>query len=481
MDSLTTHYVARELDARWRGRRVLAAALVDAPRTVTLHVEGSDPIVFDLAAPEPRVRTGDAPRDVAHLAGWTVTSVEAPLDERTITVSLERTGKFRGSPTRAATLEISLIPSARGASARAVGGNVLASIGSRSRRNATARPELNAVEIERAVHARDVEALLRGRWMSGHLAAWLIAHPARAPDDYRLLAALPPARPSRCGDRVLPLPLCDDPEPVQSMILPREADATAESAREGESSAARALARMRRELEKARDAPRLREAADRLLLLGDVPTPDTVSLGDGSRFSTGAKPNEAALRTAERLHKSARSLERAAERLPARIAALEKTPPAAPPRAADRGARAKRGARQSRALPYRLYRSTGGLEILVGRGATSNDTLTFKVAAPGDVWLHARGASGAHVLLRWTRDEPPPGRDLEEAAMLAAWHSKARGSSVVPVDWTRRKYVRRPRGGAPGLVMVTRSETLMVRPDDEIERSLRARATEPRA
>ena len=85
------------------------------------------------------------------------------------------------------------------------------------------------------------------------------------------------------------------------------------------------------------------------------------------------------------------------------------------------------------------------------------------------------------MLLRWTRDEPPPARDLEEAAMLAAWHSKARGSAVVPVDWTRRKYVRRPRAAAAGLVMVTRAETLMVRPDDATERALRAGATEPRA
>jgi predicted ribosome quality control (RQC) complex YloA/Tae2 family protein len=92
------------------------------------------------------------------------------------------------------------------------------------------------------------------------------------------------------------------------------------------------------------------------------------------------------------------------------------------------------------------------------------------------VWLHARGAAGAHVILRWQRDAAPPKRDLEEAAVLAAWHSKARGSTVVPVDWTRRKYVRKPRGAAPGAVVVQRSETVFVRPEGRVERRLRERA-----
>jgi predicted ribosome quality control (RQC) complex YloA/Tae2 family protein len=74
------------------------------------------------------------------------------------------------------------------------------------------------------------------------------------------------------------------------------------------------------------------------------------------------------------------------------------------------------------------------------------------------------------------RDEPPPARDLAEAALLAAWHSRARGSTTVPVDWTRRKYVRKPRGAAPGLVTVERTRTVFVRPDAGAERRLRAHA-----
>ncbi|HJU89640.1 MAG TPA: NFACT RNA binding domain-containing protein [Gemmatimonadaceae bacterium] len=471
MDSLTTHYVARELDARWRGRRILAVALRDAPRAAVVHVDGSDAIAFDLSAPEPCVRWDDPPRDAAHLAGWLVTGVEAPLDERIISITLERPGKFRGSPTRQAVLDVSFIPSARGATLRAVGGNVLASVGARRRRASSPRPELAADEVARAVHERDVEALLRGRWMSGHLAAWLIAHPESAAERYGYVASRPEARPSRCDDRVVPLPLCDAPVAVDSLILERAAKAPAQHHAE-QSSAARALARMRTELERSREAPQLREVADRLMVLGDTPAPAMISLGDGTTVPSDAKPNESAVHAAERMYKRVRSLERAAERLPARIAALENAP-SAPGRAPATKAGPGRARIAGRSLPYRVYHSSGGIEILVGRGATSNDTLTFKVASPSDVWLHVRGASGAHVVLRWVKDETPPARDLEEAAILAAWHSKARGSAVVPVDWTRKKYVRRPRGGQPGVALVTQSATMMVRPDAAVERALR--------
>ncbi|MDP2955992.1 MAG: NFACT RNA binding domain-containing protein [Longimicrobiales bacterium] len=117
------------------------------------------------------------------------------------------------------------------------------------------------------------------------------------------------------------------------------------------------------------------------------------------------------------------------------------------------------------ALPYRTFRSSGGLEIRVGRGARFNDDLTFRHSAPDDVWLHARHAAGAHVILRWTKPGNPPARDLEEAAGLAALHSRARTSAVVPVDWTLRKHVRKPRGAPPGTVAPDRVKTVMVRPD----------------
>lgn len=129
-------------------------------------------------------------------------------------------------------------------------------------------------------------------------------------------------------------------------------------------------------------------------------------------------------------------------------------------------------------LPYRVFRSSGGLEIRVGRGARHNDELTFHHSSPGDVWLHARHSAGAHVILRWPGPGNPPARDLHEAATLAALHSKARTSGSVPVDWTLRKYVRKPRKAPPGRVSIDRAQTLFVEPDARLLDSL---ATSPGA
>jgi predicted ribosome quality control (RQC) complex YloA/Tae2 family protein len=137
---------------------------------------------------------------------------------------------------------------------------------------------------------------------------------------------------------------------------------------------------------------------------------------------------------------------------------------------------APRGAAQSRTLgapqgeadggaQAREYRSSEGWTILVGRGARANDRLTFSVGAPHDFWLHAAEVSGAHVLVRNPGRAPSlPPRTLEEAAGLAAWFSKARGATSVEVHYAQRRHLRRPRGAAPGLVLVKRFRTLRVRP-----------------
>ena len=129
--------------------------------------------------------------------------------------------------------------------------------------------------------------------------------------------------------------------------------------------------------------------------------------------------------------------------------------------------RQRRGS-QNPTEPYRTFVSSGGLEIRVGRGARHNDDLTFRHSSPKDIWLHARHTAGAHVILRWQGPGAPPERDLQEAASLAALHSKARTSEMVPVDWTLRKYVRKPRGSAAGAVVPDRVRTLFVTPDPEL-------------
>jgi hypothetical protein len=125
-------------------------------------------------------------------------------------------------------------------------------------------------------------------------------------------------------------------------------------------------------------------------------------------------------------------------------------------------------------LPYRRYHTSGGLEVRVGRSSRANDDLTFRHSAPNDIWLHARDTAGAHVILRWgDAASNPPARDLGEAAVLASLHSRARTSGLVAVDWTRRKFVRKPRKSGPGRVAIERAKTLFVEPDAELERRLR--------
>ena len=180
-------------------------------------------------------------------------------------------------------------------------------------------------------------------------------------------------------------------------------------------------------------------------------------------------------RARERVPELVREAREAAERLEDLLsrartgeASVEEVTRALPLRDTTKG----RPREEGPALPYRTFRSSGGLEIRVGRGAKHNDDLTFRHSAPDDVWLHARHAAGAHVILRWSDPGNPPSRDLAEAATLAALHSRARTSGSVPVDWTRRKYVRKPRGAARGAVVPDRVSTLFVQPDPALERAL---------
>lgn len=132
---------------------------------------------------------------------------------------------------------------------------------------------------------------------------------------------------------------------------------------------------------------------------------------------------------------------------------------------ATKAARVAARAARPRLEGVRIYTSSEGVEILVGRTGRDNDRLTFRLAGPDDFWLHARGTPGAHVIIRNPkRDARPSQRTLEEAASLAAWWSDARGSDWTEVQWTRRKNVRRLRGAAPGTVTVKRHESVRVRP-----------------
>jgi predicted ribosome quality control (RQC) complex YloA/Tae2 family protein len=242
----------------------------------------------------------------------------------------------------------------------------------------------------------------------------------------------------------------------------------------------------------AEEAERLRRSADLLLSQLHIVSRGaaSVDLDDwaGSRIEVELDPSLSPSDNATRLYDEARRRDRAAARIPKLLHAVERQRR----RLEALGTRIREGAAtddelarlqpQRRtagreaptSLPYRLYRTSGGLEVRVGRGSRANDELTFRHSSPNDVWLHARDVAGAHVILRWARaDANPPARDLAEAAVLAALHSRARTSGTVPVDWTRRKYVRKPRKAGPGLVLPDRVRTLFVEPDAELESRLR--------
>ncbi len=116
-------------------------------------------------------------------------------------------------------------------------------------------------------------------------------------------------------------------------------------------------------------------------------------------------------------------------------------------------------------LPFRRFALADGYEVWVGRNAKQNDALTFRHARKYDLWMHARGVGGSHVVLRLPSRHAQPARHvLEQAAAIAAHFSKAQGSSLVPVMMAPRKYVRKPKGALPGAVVVEREEVLLVEP-----------------
>jgi predicted ribosome quality control (RQC) complex YloA/Tae2 family protein len=118
----------------------------------------------------------------------------------------------------------------------------------------------------------------------------------------------------------------------------------------------------------------------------------------------------------------------------------------------------------------RRYRSSDGYEILVGRAARDNDHLTFRVARPHDLWLHAADYPGSHVIVRNPSCKEIPQRTVIEAAQLAAHFSQARRDAKVDVHYTERKFLTKPKGAAPGLVRMSSFRNLTVEPREAVER-----------
>lgn len=167
----------------------------------------------------------------------------------------------------------------------------------------------------------------------------------------------------------------------------------------------------------------------------------------------------------QRLEGRAQELERIIEERD--TAALENfDKPAAPRTKTSKGQPAA-----AKTIPgVRRYLSTDGYEILVGRTARDNDTLTFRIANPNDLWMHTGDYPGSHVVVRNPTRKEIPHRTIIEAAQLAGRFSQASEDAKVVVHYTERKFLSKPKGAAPGLVRLSRFRSITVEPKEAISR-----------
>ena len=193
-----------------------------------------------------------------------------------------------------------------------------------------------------------------------------------------------------------------------------------------------------------------------------------------ARFRQYTKAKHAAEEIAERLKQIDReiaALERRLQELEqivqlrdeTALASFEKPAPA--PKVTP-----KKAAKQEKIPGVRRYLSTDGYEILVGRAARDNDHLTFRVAQPNDLWMHAGDYPGSHVVVRNPTRKEIPQRTIIEAAQLAGRFSQASEDAKVVIHYTERKFLSKPKGAAPGLVRMSRFRSITVEPKESIPR-----------
>jgi len=294
------------------------------------------------------------------------------------------------------------------------------------------------------------------------------------------------------GGRATFYPLAPPAERVSTFaealdrVVERRGGLRSEGVDEGAEAAhlARALSRRLRTADKLRDwlvasedAERLRHHADLLLthrtaLPGKSASVSVTDPATEAEIEIRLDPTLTAIGNAQRLYRRARRLVRGRPRVEQRLARVDreiatlrraidavgaggKLPPEAagflPPTNVD-GAPGVAGGRRF---------TIGGYSVFVGRNAADNDRL-LRDASPDDVWLHARGVSGAHVVIRRGGRREIPDDVLEEAARLAARHSGAKGERRVEVSVAAAKRVRKPKGAPPGLAIVENEDTLVV-------------------
>ena len=193
-----------------------------------------------------------------------------------------------------------------------------------------------------------------------------------------------------------------------------------------------------------------------------------------ARFRQYTKAKHAADEIAERLKQIDRetgNLERRLQQLDAIIQSRDEAAldtfekPAPAPKATP-----KKSAKPEKLSGVRRYLSTDGYEILVGRAARDNDNLTFRIAQPNDMWMHAGDYPGSHVVIRNPTRKEIPQRTIIEAAQLAGKFSQASEDAKVVIHYTERKFLSKPKGAAPGLARLSRFRSITVEPKESIDR-----------
>ena len=120
------------------------------------------------------------------------------------------------------------------------------------------------------------------------------------------------------------------------------------------------------------------------------------------------------------------------------------------------------------------FRTSGGYTVLCGKNNYQNDRLTRQECGPDDLWFHAKGYHGAHVVMLCGKDEPGAG-DYTQAAVIAATYSGADGSGKITVDYTRVKYLKKPPASRPGYVTFSKNNSANVSPDRSLCEKLRVK------
>gem|GEM_PF-8642 len=143
-----------------------------------------------------------------------------------------------------------------------------------------------------------------------------------------------------------------------------------------------------------------------------------------------------------------------------------------------KGGNARAGSSKGGSAKARLSRpmrflSSGGCTIYAGKNNTQNEELSHKLAARSDIWLHAQKLHGSHVVICPEEGTAPDDNTIFEAATIAAYYSSARGGGKTPVDYTQIKFLKKARGGKPGMVLYTDYKTIIVTPDEELVNRLR--------